>query len=287
MKKIKRAVFPVAGFGTRFLPATKSQPKEMLPIVDKPVIHYLVEEAVAAGIEEIIIITGRGKRAIEDYFDQSFELEYNLVEAGKTELLKEVIDIPNMAKFVYVRQPLPKGDGDAVLQAYNLLGDDPFLVLFGDDLVVNEEPATRQLIDDFHRHGCPVLGVIDVPAKEVDKYGIVSLEGDKISAIVEKPKIGTTPSTNAVIGKYVLNKEILEVLLKLSQLPEFANKELKLADAFDYYIKNNGDLYAKIIEGERYDTGSKIGLLKANVDFALMREDLGDEMREFLISRLS
>lgn len=287
MKKIKRAVFPVAGYGTRFLPVTKSQPKEMLPIVDKPVIHYLVEEAVAAGIEEIIIITGRGKRAIEDYFDQSFELEHNLVENGKNDLLREVVDIPNMAKFVYIRQSLPKGDGDAVLQAYSLLGDDPFVVLFGDDLIVNEKPATAQLMDDFNEFQVPVLGTVEVEDSEVDKYGIVCFKDDKVTSIEEKPKVGTAKSNNAVIGKYILNKEILDILKELSLLPEYKTRELKLADAFKVYIERNGSLRAKTIEGKRYDTGSKLGLLKANVDFALSRPELAVEFKKYLLDKLS
>lgn len=285
-QKIKRAVFPVAGFGTRFLPVTKSQPKEMLPIVDKPVIHYLVEEAVSAGIEEIIIVTGRGKRAIEDYFDHSFELEHNLVESGKHDLLREVVNIPNMAKFVYIRQPLPKGDGDAVLQAYSLLGDEPFVVLFGDDLVVNEKPATVQLIEEFEKNSQPVLATVTVPDSEVDKYGIVSLEGDKVVNVVEKPKVGTAPSNNAVIGKYILNKEILDILLELKNDPSFKEKELKLADAFSLYIKRGGTLMAKEVQGDRYDTGSKIGLLKANFDFAMKRPELATELKEYLKSKL-
>ena len=285
-KIIKKAVFPVAGFGTRFLPVTKSQPKEMLPVVDKPVIHYLVEEAVKSGIEEIIIITGRGKRAIEDYFDQSFELEHNLVENGKHDLLKEVMEIPNMAKFVYIRQPLPKGDGDAVLQAYSLLGDDPFVVLFGDDLVVNDEPAIKQLIDDYTVNECPVLATIEVEDSEVDKYGIVSLEGSNVVGIVEKPDVGAAPSNNAVIGKYVLNKEILDILKELSQDARFIDRELKLADAFSEYLSRKGVLRAKKIVGERYDTGSKIGLLKANISFALNREDLAEELKKYLQDKL-
>lgn len=285
--KIKRAVFPVAGFGTRFLPVTKSQPKEMLPIVDKPVIHYLVEEAVAAGITEIIIITGRGKRAIEDYFDQSFELEHNLVESGKHDLLREVIDIPNMAKFVYIRQPLPKGDGDAVLQAYSLLGDEPFMVLFGDDLVINEVPAAKQLLDDFNDFGLPVLGTVQVEDSEVDKYGIVSLNCDLVEGIIEKPKVGSHPSNNAVIGKYVLNKDILDLLLELSLLPEFATKELKLVDAFAEYILRGKKLRSKSIVGKRYDTGSKMGLLKANIDFAMNRPDMALELESYLRSILN
>lgn len=284
--KIKKAVFPVAGFGTRFLPATKSQPKEMLPVVDKPVIHYLVEEAVKSGIEEIIIITGRGKRAIEDYFDQSFELEHNLVESGKHELLKEVMEIPNMAKFVYIRQPLPKGDGDAVLQAYSLLGDEPFAVLFGDDLVVNKKPAIKQLIEDFVEFESPVLATVQVEMEEVDKYGVVSLEGENVVGIVEKPSKEVAPSNNAVIGKYILNKQILDILKELSLRPDYADKELKLADAFSEYLSRGGVLRAKTVQGERYDTGSKIGLLKANIAFALGREDLGDELKKYLQDKL-
>jgi UTP--glucose-1-phosphate uridylyltransferase len=281
--KIRRAVFPVAGFGTRFLPVTKSQPKEMLPIVDKPVIHYLVEEAVKSGIEEIIIVTGRGKRAIEDYFDQSFELEHNLVEKGKHDLLQEVLEIPNMAKFIYVRQSVPKGDGDAIMQAYPIIKDEPFAVLFGDDLVLNEVPALQQLINSYQEHGNSVVALTEVPETDLSSYGVVALDetGD-LTALVEKPKtVELAPSNLGVIGKYIVTPDLLSNLVALYNSPS-KNAELRLADAIADSIASGTKIKGLKIAGRRYDTGSKVGLIKATVDFALERPELKQELMSWL-----
>jgi UTP--glucose-1-phosphate uridylyltransferase len=285
--KIKRAVFPVAGFGTRFLPVTKSQPKEMLPVVDKPVIQYLVEEAVKSGIEEIIIVTGRGKRAIEDYFDQSFELEHNLVEKGKTDLLREVLEIPNLAKFIYVRQSVPRGDGDAIMQAFNIIKDEPFAVLFGDDLVVHEVPALKQLIQVYEQLGSSVVALTEVADSELSSYGVVQLadpnaENLVITDLVEKPKTKeVAPSNFGVIGKYIITPEVMSVLNQLYLESSFEG-ELRLADALKKAVVMGIPVAGKLIEGERFDTGSKIGLIKATIDFAMKRDDLGPELKAFM-----
>lgn len=296
MKKIRKAIFPVAGFGTRFLPVTKTQPKEMLPVVDKPVIHYLVEEAVASGIEEIILVTGRGKRAIEDYFDKSFELEHTLVERGKHDLLKEVLDIPDLARFVYVRQPIPKGDGHAILQAAELVKDEPFAVMFGDDLVMGDKPALRQLIDEYEVSGSSVIAVTEVADEDLSKYGVVSLSEEmnssgvaSLNGFVEKPASKSqAPSNFGVIGKYVVTSEVLEKLVEIEDVFERDKRdgEIRLADAFSLALDSDIDLKAKLVKGDRFDTGSKIGMLKAAVEVALSRDDLKDEFRDFLENKL-
>lgn len=296
MKKIRKAIFPVAGFGTRFLPVTKTQPKEMLPVVDKPVIHYLVEEAVASGIEEIILVTGRGKRAIEDYFDKSFELEHTLVERGKHDLLKEVLDIPDLARFVYVRQPIPKGDGHAILQAAELVKDEPFAVMFGDDLVMGDKPALRQLIDEYEVSGSSVIAVTEVADEDLSKYGVVSLSEEmnfsgvaSLNGFVEKPASKSqAPSNFGVIGKYVVTSEVLEKLVEIEDVFERNERdgEIRLADAFSLALDSDIDLKAKLVKGDRFDTGSKIGMLKAAVEVALSRDDLKDEFRDFLENKL-
>jgi len=290
--KVKRAVFPVAGFGTRFLPVTKSQPKEMLPIVDKPVIHYLVEEAVASGIEEIILITGRGKRAIEDYFDQSFELEYNLVQKEKMDLLTEVLEIPKLAKFIYVRQPVPRGDGHAILQAYSILKDEPFAVMFGDDLVNNEVPALKQLLNVYEQTGSSVIGLTEVLDKDLGKYGVVGVKTNKsewieIGDFVEKPKtVEEAPSNLGVIGKYIVTPRVLERLREFAADPSH-DGEIRLADGFRKTLDEGGLLCGKKIEGQRYDAGSKLGYMMANVDFALNHPEIGEAFAEFLKGKVS
>jgi UTP--glucose-1-phosphate uridylyltransferase len=216
-KKITKCVIPAAGFGTRFLPATKAQPKEMLPIVDKPVIQYLVEEAVAAGITDIVIVTGRGKRSIEDHFDTSFELEHTLVEKGKAKELAEVERVSGLANIAYVRQPLPRGDGDALLYARHFLGDEPFLVLFGDDLIMHEVPAAKQLIEAFHHKQSPIIALERVSDDRVSNYGIIepSLSDgrfNKVDRFLEKPKLEETNSRLGVIGKYVLTPDIFDCI---------------------------------------------------------------------------
>ncbi|MCC7197546.1 UTP--glucose-1-phosphate uridylyltransferase GalU [Candidatus Peregrinibacteria bacterium] len=285
MKKIRKAVFPAAGFGTRFLPVTKSLPKEMLPIVDKPVIQYLVEEAVAAGIEEIIIVTGRGKRSIEDHFDYSFELEHTLVEKGKHSLLKEVQGIANLAKFVYVRQPMPLGDGHAILCAKELIGDEPFAVLFGDDIVDHKIPAIKQLINVYNQTGSSVIGLEKVNKKETDQYGIIKPKKHtgrvyEIEDLVEKPSPAKAPSNLAIIGKYIVTPEIIQALEKSK--PSHGG-EIRLIDGFRE-LKKKQPVYGYEIEGKRYDTGNKLGLITATIDFALKRKDLGPELRKYLKS---
>lgn len=287
MKKIRKAVFPAAGFGTRFLPVTKSLPKEMLPIVDKPVIQYLVEEAVAAGIEEIIIVTGRGKRSIEDHFDYSFELEHTLVEKGKHSLLKEVQGIANLAKFVYVRQPMPLGDGHAILCAKELVGDEPFAVLFGDDIVDHKIPAIKQLINVYNQTGSSVIGLEKVDKKETDQYGIIKPKIQKhpsriyeIENLVEKPSPAKAPSNLAIIGKYIVTPEIIKAL---ENSKSSHGGEIRLIDGFRELRKKQA-IYGYEIEGKRYDTGNKLGLITATIDFALKRKDLGPELRKYLKS---
>jgi len=273
--QIKKAVFPAAGFGTRFLPITKSQPKEMLPIVDKPVIQYLVEEAVASGIEDIIIVTGRGKRSIEDHFDYSPELELNLVEKGKRSLLKEVQSIPNLANFVYVRQPHPLGDGHAILCAAAAIDDEPFAIMFGDDIVDSKIPALKQLIE-VDKSLVSSYGIVEVEKSKFDKS---NSRIHKIKSLVEKPSPEKAPSNLAIIGKYIVTPNIMEILKRAKSGTK--DKEIRLIDAFRELIKTH-PIYGYEIEGARYDTGDKIGLLKATIDFALKRDDTGPEIRKHI-----
>lgn len=284
-QRIRKAVFPAAGLGTRFLPATKSQPKEMLPIIDKPVIQYLVEEAVASGIEEIIIVTGRGKRAIEDHFDRSVELEQFLIERGRADLLTEVRRIADLVKIVYVRQPSPRGDGDAILCARSVVGDEPFAVMFGDDLVDGETPALRQLISVFYEKHAPVVAIQQVPWDRVSNYGIVNprqRDGRvfQLQDLVEKPPREQAPSNYAVIGKYIVTPELLDALERARALSDGA--ELKLIDGFREYVRMS-PVYGCELSGRRYDTGNKLDFLKATVDFALKRPDLGEAFKKYLV----
>ncbi|MEK9132901.1 MAG: UTP--glucose-1-phosphate uridylyltransferase GalU [Patescibacteria group bacterium] len=281
--KIRKAVFPAAGFGTRFLPVTKAQPKEMLPIVDKPVIQYLVEEAVAAGIEEIIIVTGRGKRSIEDHFDYSYELEKTLVERGKSNLIKEVRKIAEMAKFVYVRQPRPLGDGHAILCAKEVIGNEPFAVLFGDDLVDSKVPAIKQLMDVYEKTGAPVMALEKIDKKNSKKYGIVDPKKRdgrlvEIKDLVEKPDPKSAPSDLAIIGKYILTPEVLEAL---ERAEKGKDGEIRLINAFQLLLGKT-PLYGYEIEGRRYDTGDKLGFLEATIDYALKRKDVGPQLRKYI-----
>ncbi|MFA7277573.1 MAG: UTP--glucose-1-phosphate uridylyltransferase GalU [Candidatus Gracilibacteria bacterium] len=287
-QKIRKAVFPAAGFGTRFLPATKSQPKEMLPIVDKPVIQYLVEEAVDSGITEIIIVTGRGKRAIEDHFDSSWELEHNLVEKGKHNLLKDIRKISKLAKFIYVRQSEPKGDGDAILCAKEVIGNEPFAVLFGDDIIANKVPGTKQLLDQFYEKQASIIALDKVEPNKTHLYGIIGPNlsvktGDKrlyeIETLVEKPKPEKAPSNLAIIGKYILTPEIIAALEKANA--SHPDGELRLIDGLRELGKSQ-KIYGYEVEGQHYDTGDKLGLIKATIDFALLRPDLGPELKKYL-----
>jgi len=282
-QKIRKAVFPAAGYGTRFLPATKAMPKEMLPIVDKPVIQYLVEEAVESGIEEIIIVTGRGKRAIEDHFDYSFELEHTLVEKNKLDLLAKVRKVSELAKFVYVRQPMPLGDGHAILCAKEVIGNEPFAVLFGDDLVDGKVPALKQLIDVYEKTSCSVIGLEKVPKADVQKYGIIKSCGfdhrtHHIESLVEKPKPEHAPSNLAIIGKYVVTPEIFEALEKATPSKD---GEIRLIDGFNELIKTQ-QIYGYELEGKRYDTGNTLGFIEATIDYALKRKELYEPLKKYI-----
>ncbi|WP_456456344.1 UTP--glucose-1-phosphate uridylyltransferase GalU [Thermovibrio sp.] len=285
--KVKKAVIPVAGLGTRFLPATKAQPKEMLPLVDKPVIQYIVEEAVKAGIEQIIFITGRHKRAIEDHFDRNLELERALEEKGKRELLKTVKEISEIADFIFIRQKEPKGLGHAVLTAEPAVGNEPFAVLLGDDVMVGEKPAIGELIEVFKKFNCPVLGLQEVPREEVSSYGIAGgrpVEEDliKVDSLVEKPSPAEAPSNYAIAGRYVLTPDIFTVLRRTKP---GKGGEIQLTDAIAELAKERA-VYGRIIKGKRYDTGNKLGFLEATVDFALMRDDLREPFLKFLKEKL-
>ncbi len=286
MQKITKCVIPAAWSWTRFLPATKALPKEMFPIIDKPVMQLLVEEAVEAGCTDIIIVTWRSKRAIEDHFDANIELENKLEEAHKDEFLKAVKKVNNLANIIYIRQPYPKGDWDAILRAKNIIWDEPFLVLFWDDIIVNDDwkNAASQLVDAYHRKNNPVMATIPVNDKEVSSYWIIEekFKEDKIfsvSKFLEKPKPKETKSRNWVIGKYVLTPEIFDYLEKAD--PGKWDWEIRLADAFELMRKQK-DIYWVQIDGERFDTGSKIWFIKAIISFSLKRDDLKDEVSKYL-----
>jgi len=283
---VRKAVFPAAGLGTRFLPATKAQPKEMLPLVDKPMIQYVVEEAVASGLSEIIIVTGRGKRAIEDHFDGAFELEYYLSDRGKRDELAQIKTISEMASVSYVRQKEPLGLGHAILCARPLVGDEPFAVFLGDDIIGEARtPCMRQLLDVFARLGGPVLAVERVPRERLGQYGVVAcrhLTGGvhEVLELVEKPRPQDAPSDLAIIGRYVLTPDIFEIL---AQTRPDTRGEIQLTDALRS-LRARRPMYALEFEGRRYDTGDKLGFLKATVEFALARPGLGDEFRAYLRS---
>jgi UTP--glucose-1-phosphate uridylyltransferase len=283
--KVRKGVFPAAGLGTRFLPATKAQPKEMLPLVDKPMIQYVVEEAVASGLSEIIIVTGRGKRAIEDHFDASFELEYYLSDRGKTEELAQIKTISELASVSYVRQKEPLGLGHAILCARSLVGDEPFGVFLGDDIIAAPSPCMRQLLDVAERYDGPVLAVQRVPRDRISQYGVVAAKpvGGRVHEIldlVEKPRPQDAPSDLAIIGRYVLPPEIFGIL---AGTRADSRGEIQLTDALRT-LRTRRPMYALEFEGRRYDTGDKFGFLKATVEFALARPDLADEFRAYLKS---
>jgi UTP--glucose-1-phosphate uridylyltransferase len=283
MPKIRVAVFPAAGLGTRFLPATKAQPKEMLPLVDRPLIQYVVEEARDAGIERIVIVTGRGKNAIEDHFDTSFELEHMLEEKGKNGLLEQVREVAEIMPVSYVRQKQALGLGHAVLQAKDLVGDQPFAVLLGDDIVDADEPCIGQMMRLYERRGNPVIALQEVPHSETRQYGIVA--GEKIedrvvriTDMVEKPAPEKAPSNLAIIGRYLLPPSIFGILEKTA--PEVGG-EIQLTSALKTLLSRQ-PVDGYLFEGRRYDAGDKLGFLKATVEFALKREDLGGAFREYL-----
>ena len=285
-KKLRKAVFPAAGLGTRFLPATKVIPKEMLPLVDKPVIQYGVEEALAAGCEEIIIITGRGKSAIEDHFDISYELEKELEARGKHELLEQVRKISGMVHIAYVRQKQAMGLGHAVLMARELVGDEPFAVILPDDVIAAKVPCLKQMIDVYEETGSSVLATQEVEGKAISAYGVLDAKPTgthdgrlyEVRNLVEKPKPEDAPSNLAIIGRYVLTPAVFETLA--STEPGKLG-ELQLTDGIKGLLKRE-KVYGYTFEGRRYDTGDKLGMLKAMVEFALQREDLGADFRAFL-----
>lgn len=281
--KVRKAIIPAAGLGTRFLPATKAQPKEMLPIVDKPTIQYIVEEAVAAGIEDIIIVTGRSKRSIEDHFDCSVELELELEKSGKEDYLKMVRDIADMANVHYIRQKQPRGLGHAVLVARQFIGNEPFAVLLGDDVVVAQQPCIGQMMEQFEQKQASILGVQTVPKEMVNKYGIIA--GNqvddrlyRVEDMVEKPAIDKAPSQVAVLGRYIITPEIFDYL---ETQGAGCGGEIQLTDALKRLAKDQ-EVYAYDFKGHRYDVGSKIGFLQANIEFALRNDELKERMKEYL-----
>jgi len=283
LSAIRKAVLPAAGLGTRFLPATKASPKEMLPLVDKPLIQYAVEEAVASGIEDIIIVTGRGKRAIEDHFDRSFELEENLKGNRKDGMLKEVRRISELANFCYVRQPEARGLGHAVLCAQHLVGDEPFAIMLGDEVIDAPIPGLAQLIKIFQEREGSVLGVKKVPIQEVSRYGIVANRRiapglHRVEDLIEKPDPKQAPSRYAVIGRYVLSSDIFPILRRISP---GKNGEIQLTDALRILAKSS-PMYAHEMQGQRHDAGEKLGFLKATVEFALKNPTLGPPFAKYL-----
>jgi UTP--glucose-1-phosphate uridylyltransferase len=282
--RIRKAVFPAAGLGTRFLPATKASPKEMLPLVDKPLIQYGVEEAIASGIEQVILVTGRGKTAIEDHFDVSKELEMLLEEKGKKQLLREVREISSMVDFAYVRQKEALGLGHAILCARHLVGDEPFAVCLGDDIIDSRVPAMRQLIDVYRRYHASVLAVVRVPRTQISAYGVIDPErmGEerlyRVRDLVEKPTVERAPSELAVIGRYVLTPAVFG---RLAETRPGKGGEIQLTDGLHALLADE-PIYAVEVEGDRYDAGDKFGFLKATVSFALKRPELREEFRKFL-----
>ena len=282
-KNIKKAIIPAAGLGTRFLPATKAQAKEMLPIVDKPTLQYIIEEAIESGIEEILIVTGRNKKSIEDHFDRSVELELELEQKGKTAMLEMVQDISNMVNIHYIRQKEPKGLGHAIHCAKSFIGDEPFAVLLGDDIVDASTPCLKQMIDAYDEYKTTVLGVQEVARENVDKYGILDVKHIedrvyKVKDMVEKPSVEEAPSNIAILGRYIITPEIFNILE--NQAPGKGG-EIQLTDALQTLATKEA-IYAYNFEGRRYDVGDKLGFLEATVDFALKRPELRDDFIEFL-----
>ena len=284
--RISKAVFPAAGLGTRFLPATKAQPKEMLPLVDKPLIQYVIEEAVAAGVRNVTIVTGRGKNAIEDHFDVSYELERVLEARGKVDQLNEVQEISNMINVSYVRQKEALGLGHAILVARDSIGSEPFAVMLGDDIIDSEVPCMRQMIDLFEKLQASIIATCEVPHSEIHHYGVirgVPVDGFngrvyRIQDVVEKPPAEEAPSNLAIIGRYILTPEIFAILEKTRS---GSGGEIQLTDGIRLLLAQQ-PVYAYMFEGKRYDAGDKLGFLKATVEFALKRQDLGHDFREYL-----
>lgn len=286
MMNVRKAIIPAAGLGTRFLPATKAQPKEMLPIVDKPTIQYIIEEAVEAGIQDIIVVTGRNKRSIEDHFDRSIELELELEKGDKQEMLEMVRGISEMANIHYIRQKEPRGLGHAILAAQHFIGDEPFAVLLGDDVVISKQPCLGQMLDVFKEYKTSILGVQTVAHEVVNKYGIIAgKQVDervyKVNDMVEKPSVEEAPSNVAVLGRYIITPEIFR-FLETQDVGK--GGEIQLTDALKRLAKEQA-MYAYDFKGHRYDVGSKVGFIQANIEFALRRGELREEMEEYL-SRL-
>lgn len=287
--RIRKAIIPAAGLGTRFLPATKAQPKEMLPIVDKPTIQYIVEEAVHSGIEDIMIISGRGKRAIEDHFDKSYELEETLAKKAEWERLEEIRDIANLANIHYIRQKEPKGLGHAIYCARSFIGDEPFAVMLGDDIVEAKTPCLQQLISVYEKHQSSVIGIQEVPKEDVSKYGIIEPERlieeniFQLKSLIEKPTVMNAPSNYAIMGRYILEPKIFSIL---ENLPPGAGDEIQLTDAIRALTESEKVL-AYYFEGNRYDVGDKLGFIKATVELGLKREDLQKDLILYLRELLS
>ncbi|WKA50207.1 UTP--glucose-1-phosphate uridylyltransferase GalU [Planococcus liqunii] len=284
--QVKKAIIPAAGLGTRFLPATKAMPKEMLPIVDKPTIQYIVEEAIASGIEDIIIVTGKGKRAIEDHFDHAFELEATLREKGKVDMLDSVLQTSKV-EIHYIRQKQPLGLGHAIWSARKFIGDEPFAVLLGDDIVENQEPCLAQLMNQYNQTGNSVIGVQQVASKDTNRYGIIdpiSVEGKLIGVnrFVEKPAAGTAPSNYAIMGRYILTPEIFDFL---GEHQYGAGGEIQLTDAIQK-LNEVQPVYAYEFEGRRFDVGEKYGFIETTIEFALKRPELRDQLLELFEKKL-
>ena len=282
-KRIRKAIIPAAGLGTRFLPATKAQAKEMLPIVDKPTLQYIIEEAIESGIEEILIVTGRNKKSIEDHFDRSVELELELEKKGKIEMLNMVQDISNMVNICYIRQKEPKGLGHAVYCAKSFIGNEPFAVLLGDDIVDSETPCLKQMISAYDEYKTSILGVQEIARENVDKYGILDVKHIedrvyKVKDMVEKPALDEAPSNIAILGRYIITPEIFNILE--NQAPGKGG-EIQLTDALKTLATKEA-IYAYNFQGRRYDVGDKLGFLQATVDFALKRPELRDDFISFL-----
>ena len=285
--KVRKAIIPAAGLGTRFLPATKSQPKEMLPIVDKPTLQYIIEEAIASGIEEILIITGRNKQSIEDHFDKSVELELELAQKGKDDMLEMVQNISNMANIHYIRQKEPRGLGDAINCAKSFIEDEPFAVLLGDDIVDSKSPCLKQLINTFNDYRTTILGVQEVAHENVDKYGIIDAikideSSYKVKNLIEKPKKDSAPSNIAILGRYIITPTIFDILD--TQEPGKGG-EIQLTDALKILCEREA-MYAYKFEGKRYDVGDKLGFLEATIEYALKREDLKDGLLEIIKNKI-
>ncbi len=284
MSKIKKAILPVAGFGTRFLPATKAQPKEMLPVLNKPAVQYVVENVVAAGIEEIIFVTGRGKRAIEDHFDIAYELEENLAEKNKKDLLEELKKIRGLARFSYVRQPLQLGDGHAILQAAHLVENEPVAVIFGDTMYDSKVSIVKQLVEAYDKYQDPIIGLTKVEKEEVHKFGVytgVDLDEDmmEIKHLIEKPKNEEAPALTVAPGAYVITPEVFKIL---SSIKHGNSGEIRLIDAFEIMLEKNRPLYGKILEGQWLDTGDPFNLLRVNIYLGLQHPEMGKKLREYL-----